>query len=610
MISSLSIKTKLISIVSLLMISIIIAVSYFTLTHFESSTRELISDEQFARVSLFAAEIDNKLADMQDLLVIVSGKASPGLFRNRAQARMFLDQHAELQRIFDGGLYLFDGDGIMIAEAPLTTTRIGRSFAYRNYISATLATGKPLISEPYFRTLPDSHPSIMFTAPVTGDDGRVIGLLGGSIDLLKADVISRLVSAPVGKTGYFYIVTRDRRILLHPDRTRILQQDVPVGANILLEKAIEGFEGTGETITSRGLHAITSFKSLKIKDWLVAANYPVAEAHEHLYKARDTLLLVTLMTAFFAPLVVWYLMNVLTSPLLSFTRHVETMNEKKGEDRLFPVSSSDEIGKLTSAFNHMVKDLDRRQAEIEARKEEGEKLLAEIGKFNQEIETLLAERTMSLMALTVADKIRNPGALIAGIASRLSAKSDIPEDMRENFAVIIESAKDIEKIVSDFESLLRSRQSKFFYEDINAAIREVVTVLTRQSHEKGVGLVTDLAPGAIMVNTQISLLRIALFHLIKNAIEATPGGGTVSVSTRAVDDKVEISIADTGPGIPGNIIDRIFDPFFTTKAKSFGMGLPLVRQVISEHMGTISVDSEMGKGTVFRIVLPERWKEE
>jgi signal transduction histidine kinase len=610
MISNLGIKTKLTGVVSFLVIAIISGVSYFTLTHFETATKEVISDEQFARVSLYAGEIDGKLRDMQELLVVMSGKVSPVFFRDPGRARKFLDDQKELHRIFDAGLYLFDNEGVMIAEAPQVSTGVGKNFAFREYIAVTLSAGRPYISEPYLSTAPEPHPSLMFTVPVSGSGGRMLGVLGGSVDLMKADIISRLVSAPVGKTGYLYVITRDRRILLHPDRSRILQQDVPVGANKLLEKAIEGFEGTGETVNSRGLHAITSFKSLRMKDWLVASNYPVAEAYQHLNSARNALLLITIVTAILVPLIVWYIMSALTGPLLSFTRHVETIKAKGGEERIYPVSSSDEIGKLTGAFNRMVADLDRHHAEIEAHKEEVEKLIGEIGEFNREIDTLLSERSMNLMSMTVADKIRNPSALIAGVVARLSARGEIPGHMKESFEVIAESSRDIEKTVKDFQSLYSARQSKFTYEDINLAIKEVATIMGRLSDKKGVSLEVGLAPGPLMVNTELSLLKIAVFHLVKNAIEATPTGGVVSVSTMPRGDKVEILVSDTGSGIPAGAIDRIFDPFFTTKDRSFGLGLPLVKQVVSAHMGVINVESKDGNGATFSILLPERWKEE
>jgi signal transduction histidine kinase len=609
MMTILSIKTRLIGAVSVLMIASIMAITYSTLTYFESTTKELISEEQFAMVSLFAGEIDDKLTNMHDLLIVLSKRVPPGLFRNPKQALDFLKEHVELHKLFDNGLYLFDESAILVAEAPQVTTRVGKSFSHRKYLSATISTRTPYISDPYFSSMPGSHPSIMLTAPVFGPDGELIGVLGGGIDLLRDNIVSRLISTPVGKTGYFYVITRDRRIILHPDRSRILKQDVPVGANKLLEKAILGFEGTDETVNSRGLYAISSFKKLAVKDWLVAANYPVAEAYRTLYQARNAMLLFMSVTILVVPVIVWYLMNLLTRPLLTFTRHVESIQAKHGEDRLFPIASSDEIGKLTSAFNTMVTDLDRHQAEIEARKEEVEKLVCEVGEFNQEMETLLSERTMSLMALTVADRVRNPAALIAGVCNRLSRTGDIPEKMKESLEIITDSSKDLEAIVSDFQSLLKSRQSKFAYEDLNKVVEGVVLVIAREAYDKGVRLSVDLSSRSLMINTQLNLLKIAIFHLIKNAIEATPEAGIVSVSTSAEGNKVLLSISDTGSGIPKEIISRIFDPFFTTKGQSFGMGLPLVKQVVTQHMGEITVESEEGRGTTFRLVFPERWKE-
>ncbi len=607
--TNLSIKTRLIGAVSALMTAIIMAISYFSLAYFESTTKELIGVEQFAKVSLFAGEIDDKLNNMHELVIVLAKEVPPDLFRNPTQARAFLNQHVELHKLFDNGLYLFDETGKLVAEAPQVTGRAGRSFLHRKHISDTIANKTPFISDPYFSSMPGNHPSLMLTAPVFGPDGRLIGVLGGGIDLLKENIISRLISTPVGKTGYFYVITRDRRIILHPDRSRVLKQDVPMGANKLLERAIHGFEGTDETVNSRGLHAITSFKSLAAKDWIVAANYPVDEAYRPLYQARDVMLLFMSVVILIVPVIVWYLMNLLTRPLLTFTRHVESMKAKQGEDRLFHVASSDEIGKLTSAFNSMVTDLDRRQTEIEEKNDEVEKLVCEVGEFNQEMETMLNERTMSLMALTVADRVRNPAALISGVCKRLSEKGDIPERMKDSFEIITDSSKDLEKIVTDFQSLLKSRQSKFAYEDLNKVVEGAVNVIARKADDKGVRLSVNLAAGTLMINAQLNLLRVAIFHLIKNAIEATPEAGSVLVATYAEGGRIFLSVADTGAGIPDEIIGRIFDPFFTTKGQSFGMGLPLVKQIVTEHMGEISVESEEGKGTKFNIIFPERWKE-
>lgn len=247
---------------------------------------------------------------------------------------------------------------------------------------------------------------------------------------------------------------------------------------------------------------------------------------------------------------------------------------------------------------------ERKRAEEEVRK-----LMGELGEFNQEIETLVSERTMSLMALTVADRVRNPSALISGVCARLLGKEDISDKLRESLEIITESAQRLERIVGDFQSLLKSRQSMFKYEDLNGIVQGIISIINREAESKDVEISSNLYERPLMVNTQENLLKIAAFHLIKNAIEATPKGGAVTVSTSKEDGGIMLVISDTGSGIPKEIIDKIFDPFFTTKERSFGMGLPLVKQVVSEHMGQITVNSEEGRGTTFRISFPERWKE-
>jgi signal transduction histidine kinase len=113
----------------------------------------------------------------------------------------------------------------------------------------------------------------------------------------------------------------------------------------------------------------------------------------------------------------------------------------------------------------------------------------------------------------------------------------------------------------------------------------------------------------LRMNMASNILRMALIHLVRNAIEATPGGGRVVIETYGDDEKVTIEVTDTGPGIPREEIERIFEPFFSTKEHRFGIGLSLVKQIVSEHLGKIEVESEMGKGTTFKLLFPARWTE-
>ncbi len=114
----------------------------------------------------------------------------------------------------------------------------------------------------------------MFTAPISDRDGSLLAVLGGSVDLTASSFLGRLADIKIGKTGYLFLFSSDRLMVLHPDKNRIMKNDIPTGANRLLDKAIEGFEGTGETVNSRGLPHLSSFKHLKTKNWILGANYP------------------------------------------------------------------------------------------------------------------------------------------------------------------------------------------------------------------------------------------------------------------------------------------------------------------------------------------------
>ena len=223
--------------------------------------------------------------------------------------------------------------------------------------------------------------------------------------------------------------------------------------------------------------------------------------------------------------------------------------------------------------------------------------------FNKEMETLITERTMNLMALTVADRVRNPATVIGYIGKKMLQRKDISEDFKENLVSIIEETEKLQNIVRDFHNLLKSKESKFRYEDINEVIESVLPTIEKEAEE----LVVNLSEHPLKINMQRSLLKIAVSLLIRNSIEATPENGRVYVETYRDKDTVVLAISDEGRGIPEEAIDKIFEPFFSTKKHGFGMGLPLAKQIVSEHLGEINVESESGKGTTFRLIFPSRW---
>jgi signal transduction histidine kinase len=229
--------------------------------------------------------------------------------------------------------------------------------------------------------------------------------------------------------------------------------------------------------------------------------------------------------------------------------------------------------------------------------------------LNAEVETLITERTMGLMALTVADRVRNPATTIAWTCKRILEKEDAPERMKEDLNIILSEAVRLEAIVKDFQELFKTRGASFKHGEIKGVVEDVISVAEKEALYKGIDLTVHISEKPLRMNMESNILRMALIHLVRNAIEATPTGGSVIIKTYEDNEKVVVEVSDTGQGIPKDEIDKIFEPFFSTKKHRFGMGLSLVKQIVSEHLGEIEVESEMGKGTTFRLIFPVRWME-
>jgi len=359
-----SLKTK-VTLFFPLAITITLAVILFLIYSLQQNyIKETISSQQFQIVSILADEIDRKLLATQKPLLALAHKLTPEQISDPDEALGFLLERTEFTSLFDNGLFLFDRQGRIVAELPLGVSRVGKDFSFRDYLKVTLATKAPHISDPYVSSQSHHHPAIMLTAPILDDQGNVLAVLGGSIDLTQRNFLGDFNSRKFGKTGYMFLFSESRVIISHPDPTRIMKEDIPPGANLLLDRAINGFDGTDETINSRGLHTLTTFKHLKSKNWIIGANYPVVEAYEPIKKLKHKFIIIL---PLFSLAVFWFTrryLNRFTDPIALFTEHVEGLAQKDGHERLFPTGSGDEVAVLAQAFNRLISQLDQQKDEL------------------------------------------------------------------------------------------------------------------------------------------------------------------------------------------------------------------------------------------------------
>ena len=225
--------------------------------------------------------------------------------------------------------------------------------------------------------------------------------------------------------------------------------------------------------------------------------------------------------------------------------------------------------------------------------------------------------TMGELAAGVAHEIRNPLAGIAGAIEIIT--KDFPPDHpdREVLDDLRCEVRRIEKVLTDLLAYARPKPPHFGPASLKEMMTRALQIARQQTGNKKVEFSIQIPSSLPVFRMDSEKLQQVLLNLILNAIQAIEGAGVIGVTAALhpsevpnLPDVVEISISDTGRGIPPENIQRIFRPFYTTRAGGTGLGLSLCRRIVSQHGGTVTVQSEEKRGSRFVIRLPLREVEE
>ncbi|RNC68023.1 MAG: diguanylate cyclase [Desulfuromonadales bacterium] len=333
--------------------------AHFTLAFFRTELTRTVQEQQATLVARLAEELDGKIRVSSEALISAAGSIPPDTLATPARAEAFLRGLPALITLFDNGIFLFTPGGALIAEAPQRPSRTGLDLSQREYIRQTAATGRPYISAPFISSQPHHHPTIMFTAPIKGDADTLIGIMGGSIDLLKNNFLGSLAGAKIGRGGSFSLFTTDGTLIIPPERARIPGSSLPEGMGELIRAAAAGGVAMGETAHS-GSVTLSTLKRLDTVSWILGADFPTSEAYKPVRQAERSvrwglvpggLLIVGLM---------WLFMHRMTRPMLSLTAQIRDI-EHRGTHHAVQVRSGDEIESVADAFNSLMKRLGEKE---------------------------------------------------------------------------------------------------------------------------------------------------------------------------------------------------------------------------------------------------------
>lgn len=331
-------------------------------------TRENIQKQQYAMTEIIARSIDDKLGTWLVALSDIGRTVPEDIFRNHnhTRAQLFLDQVSGIRSMFSNGIMLLDRNMELIAENPYVEGRRGiKATELEPFLNSVEQFGLPDISNPYPNPKTNA-PSIVMAVPISDINDNVLGYLAGSIDLTSDYFIEEIMGYKIGKKGYLYLISKERIMILHPDKSRIMKQDVPPGSNKLLDKALLGFEGSGETVNSRGVEQLASFKRLKTVDWILGCVFPRDEAYEPIYRLRSYLVTASALVIVFSIILIWFLTTRITSNLNNLTNQVAQIRETTTDSYKIMMidNSTDEVGLLASTFNILLTKLAAKEDDL------------------------------------------------------------------------------------------------------------------------------------------------------------------------------------------------------------------------------------------------------
>jgi len=523
---------------------------------------------------------------------------------------------------------------ILRAEDPALADRVRGSFAAGAAASASQTTSAPAGAST------DRGMVLLAAAPIRDNSNQVVaGLYAGQV-LNESQVSPQAGSA-------HWLVDQMRQMLFPglqwDGRTAgaatIFQSGIRISTNLLTRDGLRAI-GTAatQTVSDTVLGAGQSFtgRSFILSDWYVTAYEPITNLDgqrigmlgvgllQRPYTAvRDQVTLAFAAIALLCFVLIVVVTYLLTRSLMRPLEEMVAVSRAIAEgDLSHRVRTKDqsELGLLSASFNAMLDRIDEMTVQRYSLLEQQTQQWTEV------LEQKVRERTEQLAktqaALDRQQRLASLGQLAAGVAHEINnplggiltfaslALEQLPEDspVRSDVAEIVRQADRCRRIVKELLEFSRQRETCASPRNINDVILRTLTLLEKQSKFQNIQIVRKLDPDIPPAVVDESQMQQVFMNIFLNAADAMNDRGTLTIETGQDQSRQEIyvRISDTGCGIPRSIREAIFDPFFTTKdpGKGTGLGLAVVVRIVQAHGGRIEVDSEVGQGATFTVILP------
>ena len=464
---------------------------------------------------------------------------------------------------------------------------------------------------------------LAIAVPLIDKNGKIYAALVGQLNMERLWEI--VDSITIGNTGFVTIMNEQQYYVAHPDKGMLFRQ-----APFDPEKKSGVIDSSDSEALFYSAEKYSSTIEYEFPNWRIVVVQGKRDALSNLSKLKYNVIYVLIIGLFLVVLISIFLSGSIVKPIQTL---IHGMSRVSDGDLSYKTSvkSRDEIGLLGAAFNDMLMRLNKAHQELQGKTEELREAFNEISLLNVTLEKRVEERTKELREkqhqLVQAGKLAAIGQLGAGVAHELNnpiagilgytqfmldtlSKENI--NIEEVYAFkkylqhIENGSRRCKEIIQNLLQFARKSPEEVLSVNVNNVVADTLSLIERQLLVNKIEVIKNLAPDIKQVEGNHGQLQQVFTNIIVNAQQAMPEGGQLFISTRNENGNVAIEFKDTGCGIPEKYKDRIFEPFFTTKMdwKGTGLGLSICYDIIKNHNGNIEVDSQLGKGAVFTIILP------
>ena len=546
----------------------LVAYGIWSLVTLQRGTRDSVVTGNLNVATRAAEEIRRYIVgDAEILKALAADLQNIGL--TQSQQDRVLKNYA-LQFLEFRELTLFDESGQLVATSRATAPRVA--------IPSKLPPAVDGVAMSPIRVDDDLLPTTTFAIHLT----RLNQPSGWLIGEFSLEQMWRMVDEiRIGAHGYALVVAPDGALVAHgnPDKKTLVAQSRNLNTHPLLVASAAPWQ---EYRDEDGREQLGVAAKIDTLNWTVIVEQPTAEAYASATRLQRQLMIAAAAALLLMIAAGFVFGHRFIAPIFALQRGTQALSEGKLETRV-AIQSADEFGQLGASFNSMADRLVELQENVK----------------RQERQAMFG-RVVAGLFHDLNHPIQN-----IGNNARLLLREDLDSEGRTMSQRIIErELGTLKRFMDDVLNVAKPRPIERFPLDINTSVNEIVESMRAEGERANVTVSGHFAEGPLTVDGDRFALGRVYRNLITNAIQATAPGGSVTVTTARADGSIDVTVADTGTGIPADRLAAIFDDFVTTKRRGLGLGLATSKRIVEQLDGTISVRSEVGRGTSFTVRLP------